>query len=148
MRNADAIAYFLAAADTVTDPLDILACRRVAAWLRWSDAFGATVTQEEAARLRKGGNLAELSRQILRRLLAEGFPRPAEDLTLSYLDDEESGIWRGGFILRELVQAETPARDQPRPMPAPVKPDCLQGKVMDPFAPPAPSPWNETSPIP
>ena len=58
MRNSSAIAQLIAASEAADDPLDRLACRRAAAWLRWCDGYGATLTEPEAARIGARGSLA------------------------------------------------------------------------------------------
>lgn len=92
MRNTYAVRRFLDAATIARDPLDATACRRAAAWLRWCDGFGATLTEGEAERLAQGGALGDCARQIIRRL-AEEFPAPPEDVALTYLDDDEGSGW-------------------------------------------------------
>jgi hypothetical protein len=87
MKNSDAIARLLSAAETAQDPLDELACRRAGAWLRWCDGFGATLTRHETERFAAGGALGEAARGLLRRL-AETYPAPPEDARLDYLADD------------------------------------------------------------
>ena len=91
MKNSYAISRLLTAAEVAKDPLDRLACRRAAAWLRWCDGYGATLSQSEADRVAAGGALGEFARGLLRRL-AESYPAPIEDVRLSYLDDDEEGV--------------------------------------------------------
>ncbi|WP_288960767.1 hypothetical protein [uncultured Sulfitobacter sp.] len=92
MRNTDAIRRFLDAATVARDPLDATACRRAAVWLRWCDAFGATMTDDETGHLAQGNALGEAARQLIRRL-SEEFPAPPEDAALTYLDDDEGSGW-------------------------------------------------------
>lgn len=87
MKNAEAIARLLSAAETAQDPLDELACRRAGSWLRWCDGFGATLTRPEAQRVAAGGALGEAARGLIRRL-AETYPVPPEDARLDYLADD------------------------------------------------------------
>lgn len=92
MKNITAIAAFLTAADKTHDMLDTTACHRAAVWLRWADAFGATLTEDESIRIAQGGALGDCARQLIRRLSDE-FPAPPEDGNLRYLDDDESTAW-------------------------------------------------------
>lgn len=124
MRNTHAIHRFLDAATIARDPLDATACRRAAVWLRWCDAFSATVTEDEAARLAQGGALGDCARQIIRRLAKE-FPAPPEDAALTYLDDDEGSGWmrnipdtpqasrtsRRGEPERNVTEVQSPFRD-------------------------------------
>ena len=87
MRNSEAIARLVTAAEAAHDPLDQLACRRAGSWLRWCDGFGATLTRPEAERISAGGSLGEAARGLLRRL-AETYPVPPEDAWLDYLADD------------------------------------------------------------
>lgn len=90
MKNAEAIARLVTAAEAAHDPLDQLVCRRAASWLRWCDGFGATLTRHETERFAAGGALGEAARGLLRRL-AETYPVPPEDARLDYLvDDDET----------------------------------------------------------
>ena len=88
MRNSEAIARLVTAAEAAHDPLDQLACRRAGAWLRWCDGFGATLTRSEAERFAAGGALGEAARGLLRRL-AETYPAPPEAARLDYLADDD-----------------------------------------------------------
>jgi|GEM_PF-2565387 hypothetical protein len=92
MRNTYAVRCLLDAGAVARDPLDATACRRAAVWLRWCDAFGATMTESEADHLAQGKALGEAARQLIRRL-ADEFPAPPEDAALTYLDDEEGSGW-------------------------------------------------------
>lgn len=96
MKNAHAIAMLIDAGGSATDPLDVTACRRAAVWLRWCDGFGATLTEVDATRFAKGGELGEAARSLIRRLYDE-FPPAPEDATLRYLEDEEDSSWKHGF---------------------------------------------------
>lgn len=87
MKNSEAIAHLIIAAEAAHDPLDQLACRRAGAWLRWCDGFGATLTRPEAERFAAGGALGEAARGLIRRL-AETYPAPPEDARLDYLADD------------------------------------------------------------
>ncbi len=87
MKNAEAIACLMTAAEAAHDPLDQLVCRRAASWLRWCDGFGATLTRPEAQRVAAGGALGEAARGLIRRL-AETYPVPPEDVRLDYLADD------------------------------------------------------------
>lgn len=106
------------------DPLDAIACRRAATWVRFTDAFGATVTGEEATRLAQGGALGETARQIIQRL-AEDFPTPNEDGSLQFLDDDEKDEgWVAAFrtLPRDPFSedvAPQPRRDDALPTPRP-----------------------------
>lgn len=121
MKNSHAISCLLAAAEVAKDPLDRLACRRAAAWLRWCDGYGATLTASEAARIAAGGRLAEVARALLRRL-AETYPGPVEDARLDYLEEGDGGDWSLGGIGGDVT---------PRP-PRPLK-ERLHERVKDPF---------------
>ena len=55
MKNINGITLLIQAAETADDPLDQLACRRAAAWLRWCDGYGAALTETEAQRIAAGG---------------------------------------------------------------------------------------------
>jgi hypothetical protein len=145
MKNAEAIARLLSAAETAQDPLDELACRRAASWLRWCDGFGATLTRPETERFAAGGALGEAARGLLRRL-AETYPVPPEDARLEYLtedDDTTSGLQ--GILLSSAAI--------PRPGCALREGGTLRGAlVKDPFEAvglgqgstdlPAPDPWS------
>jgi hypothetical protein len=98
MKNLQAIAALIKAAEVAEDPLDELACRRTAGWLRWCDGFGATLTLPEATRIAAGGALAEAARGLLRRL-AEQYPAPAEDFRLESLCDDNQTAWSMETIL-------------------------------------------------
>ncbi|MGK8233929.1 hypothetical protein ACLGGT_07075 [Roseovarius sp. MS2] len=123
MKNSTALAAFLTAADKTHDMLDATACRRAAVWLRWSDAFGATLTEDESIRISQGGALGDCARQLIRRLSDE-FPAPPEDGNLRYLDDDETTAWMQN-ILTGPDRKKTAAADDP-------------GKVESPFADIAP----------
>lgn len=97
MRNVEANRILLRAAEAAPDPLDATACQRAAAWLRWCDGFGATLTSEDSERLSKTGALGEAARGLIRRLFQE-FPAPSEDACLRYLVEEESGEWMERII--------------------------------------------------
>lgn len=92
MRNSSAIARLIAASEGADDPLDRLACLRAAAWLRWCDGYGATLTGAEATRIAAGGALAEAARGLIRRL-SETYPGPVEDARLDYLEEEDGAAW-------------------------------------------------------
>ena len=109
MRNSSAIAQLIVAAETADDPLDRLACRRAAAWLRWCDGYGATLTAPEAARIAAGGRLAEVARGLLRRL-AETYPGPVEDARLDYLEEGEGCDWSLGGIGSDVTLRPPPPR--------------------------------------
>lgn len=76
-----------------TDSLDRHACLRAAAWLRWMDAFGATIPTSAAEALHITRKPAEIARSIMAALVKSGLPTPPEDITLEYLagDDGDSG---------------------------------------------------------
>lgn len=132
MKNLHAISRLLAAAEAAKDPLDRLACRRAAAWLRWCDGYGATLTQSEADRVAVGGALGEFARGLLRRL-AERYPSPIEDVRLSYLDEDDGGA----TLPLEFAADVNPA---PVPVPGPRKKVAElmahRAKVDNPFAAP------------
>ena len=92
MKNSQAIANLISSAQATEDPLDELACRRAAVWLRWCDGFGATLTRPETDRLAAPGALSEVARGLIRRL-AEEYPAPAEDIQLACLHDDNGAPW-------------------------------------------------------
>jgi hypothetical protein len=116
MKNSDAIRALLDGADRANDPLDAVACQRAATWVRFTDVFGATITNDEAATIAQANSLGEVARQIIQRL-AEDYPTPNEDGSLHYLNDDESDEgWVAEF--RNLPQDPFEAMDQlPRPKP-------------------------------
>lgn len=124
MRNSEAIRALLDGADRAHDPLDAVACQRAATWIRFTDAFGATVTGDEADRLAQGNALGEVSRQIIQRLM-EDYPNPHEDGSLHYLDDDEQDEgWVAAFrsIPRDPFAddaAPQARRDDDLPTPSP-----------------------------
>lgn len=130
MKNLHAISLLLAAAEVAKDPLDRLACRRAAAWLRWCDGYGATLSQSEADRVAAGGALGEFARGLLRRL-AKSYPAPIEDVRLSYLDEDDGGA---------TLPIEFAAAVDPAPVPGPRKKVAElmahRSKVDNPFAAP------------
>ena len=145
MKNSYAISRLLAAAEVAKDPLDRLACRRAAAWLRWCDGYGATLSQSEADRVAAGGGLGEFARGLLRRL-AERYPSPIEDVRLSYLDEDDGGA----ALPTEFAVDVDPA---PVPVPGPRKKvtDLVAcgAKVDNPFATPEPRfPFSSDLPEP
>ena len=92
MKNSQAIAALISAAEAADDPLDELACRRAAVWLRWCDGFGATLTRPETDRIATPGALGEAARGLIRRL-AEEYPAPVEDIRLEFLNGDEGTSW-------------------------------------------------------
>ena len=126
MKNAEAIARLIAAAEAAHDPLDQLACRRAGSWLRWCDGFGATLTRPEAERISAGGSLGEAARGLLRRL-AETYPAPPEDARLDYLaDDDETASG-----LHDIARSSTAPPRQGRTR---REDDVVRGAVVkDPF---------------
>lgn len=124
MRNTDAICALIDGADRALDPLDAVACRRAATWIRFTDAFGATITADEADRLAQGGALGEAARQIIQQL-SEDYPAPQEDGSLRYLeDDEQDEGWMTAFrhIPRDPFRddaAPRGSRDANLPAPGP-----------------------------
>lgn len=111
MRNSEAIARLLSAAETAQDPLDQLACRRAGAWLRWCDGFGATLTRPETERFAAGGALGEAARGLLRRL-AETYPSPPEDARLDYLADDDETTSGLPDIARSSAATTKPGRSR------------------------------------
>lgn len=111
MRNSSAIAQLIAASEAADDPLDRLACRRAAAWLRWCDGYGATLTEPEAARISAGGSLAEAARGLIRRL-SETYPAPVEDARLDYLENEDDSSWSTDWQRCEQIPRPRPIRTQ------------------------------------
>ncbi|MGB0660219.1 MAG: hypothetical protein ACPGNV_08550 [Mangrovicoccus sp.] len=95
MKNSAAISALLHAADDVQDPLDKLACQRAAAWVRWCDGYGATLTNEETSVIKRTKSLGDVARMIIVRL-ARLFPAPPEDPEFQYMDDDGSG-WQHEF---------------------------------------------------
>ncbi len=94
MSNEHAIhALRAGAALYPSSSLDRHACLRAAAWLRWMDAFGATVNPVKAEALSATQRVAEIARAIIADLLKTGLPTPPEDITLEYLigDDGDGG---------------------------------------------------------
>ncbi|QOL82655.1 hypothetical protein [Pseudooceanicola spongiae] len=145
MRNSEAIACLVTAAEAAQDPLDQLACRRAGTWLRWCDGFGATVTRTEAERIAAGGALGEAARGLIRRL-AETYPAPPEDARLEYLTDDDETT----SGLQSIAQFSAATR---RPGREPREGDFVRGAVVkDPFGSvgiraggndlPAPDPWS------
>ena len=112
MKNTTALAAFLTAADKTHDMLDATACRRAAVWLRWSDGFGATLTEDESTRIAQGKALGECARQVIRRL-SEDFPAPPEDGSLRYLDDDESTAWMQNIPTDAWISKVQVAQDDP-----------------------------------
>lgn len=130
MKNSYAISRLLAAAEVTKDPLDRLACRRAAAWLRWCDGYGATLSQSEADRVAAGGALGEFARGLLRRL-AESYPAPIEDVRLSYLDEDD-----GGGTLPIEFAADVDSAPVPSPRKKVAELMARRAKVDNPFAAP------------
>lgn len=110
MKNTDAICALLRAADTAHDPLDRLACQRAAAWIRWCDGFGATITNDEASVMDQTHSLGEVSRMIVARF-SSLFPALPEDADLRHLDEEGSG-WQDEFR-RQAHQGQALRIDDP-----------------------------------
>jgi hypothetical protein len=110
MKNLRAIACLIAAAETANDPLDELACRRAAVWLRWCDGFGATLTRTEADRIAAGGALGEASRGLIRRL-AEEYPAPVEDIQLACLQGDDGAPWSVDAIADRTKHARSGPSD-------------------------------------
>lgn len=110
MKNSKAIGALLRAADNARDPLDKLACQRAAAWVRWCDGFGATITNNEASAIDHTRYPGEVSRMIISRL-SKLFPAPPEDPEFRYLDDDGSG-WQDEFrrhaYRRQAVRIDDP----------------------------------------
>ncbi|MBB4209323.1 hypothetical protein [Roseinatronobacter bogoriensis] len=92
MKNSEVLAKLITAAQSANDPLDELACRRAAAWIRWCDGYGATLTRPEADRIAAGGALGEAARGLIRRL-AEEYPAPIEDIQFLSLHDDDGTPW-------------------------------------------------------
>ena len=145
MKNAEAIARLVAAAEAAHDPLDQLACRRAGSWLRWCDGFGATLTRPEAQRVAAGGALGEAARGLIRRL-AETYPVPPEDARLDYLAEDGETMLGFQDIARSSDAAPKTAR-------AHREGEMLRDAVVEnPFKagagpsggsfPPAPDPWG------
>jgi hypothetical protein len=132
MKNLHAISRLLAAAEAAKDPLDRLACRRAAAWLRWCDGYGATLSQSEADRVAVGGALGEFARGLLRRL-AESYPAPIEDVRLSYLDEDDGGATLPIEFAAEVDPASFPV---PGPRKKVAELVACGAKVDNPFAAP------------
>jgi hypothetical protein len=109
MKNAEAIARLMTAAEAAHDPLDQLVCRRAASWLRWCDGFGATLTRHETQRFAAGGALGEAARGLLRRL-AETYPAPPEDARLDYLADDAETMLGFQDIARSSAATTKPGR--------------------------------------
>lgn len=109
MKNSEAIAHLVVAAEAAQDPLDQIACSRAGAWLRWCDGFGATLTRPEAARIAAGGALGEAARGLLRRL-AETYPAPPEDARLDYLADDDETTSSLHDIARSSAAPPKPGR--------------------------------------
>ena len=97
MTNTAAILALLASSEAAARELDRLVCLRAATWIRWYDAFGATLEANVQERLAAGGNLAEAARHITQQLLETGLPTPPEDAQLAYLRDSESN-WGSDFV--------------------------------------------------
>lgn len=96
MTNAEVIeALWRGAGAYPRSSLDAQACLRAAAWLRWMDAFGATVNPAKAETLRATSRRGEIARSIMADLVNTGLPTPPEDITLDYLSGEEGG---GGHV--------------------------------------------------
>lgn len=109
MKNSLAITALIEAAEAADDPLDELACRRAAVWLRWCDAFGATLTRPEANRIGAGGALGEAARGLIRRM-AEDYPAPVEDIQLECLQDDDGTPW----ALSSIAARATPLKRNDR----------------------------------
>lgn len=111
-----AISALLRAADDVHDPLDKLACQRAAAWLRWCDGYGATLTNEETSVIDETKSLGEVARMIISRL-SSLFPALPEDPEFCFEDDNYSG-WQDEFRRqnrqREPVHIDDPFRIAPK----------------------------------
>jgi hypothetical protein len=106
MKNSQAIANLISAAEAADDPLDELACRRAAVWLRWCDGFGATLSRPEADRIAAAGALGEAARGLIRRL-AEEYPAPVEDIRLEYLHDDDVASWSVAAIVDRAQRARS-----------------------------------------
>lgn len=109
MKNSQAIANLITAAEATEDPLDELACRRAAVWLRWCDGFGATLTGSEVERIAVPGALGEAARGLIRRL-AEEYPAPAEDTQLACLHDDDGSPWSIEAIVDQAKRARSATR--------------------------------------
>jgi len=112
MKNSQAIACLIAAAETANDPLDELACRRAAVWLRWCDGFGATLTRPEVDRIAAGGALGEAARGLIRRLVEE-YPGPVEDIQLACLHEDAGAPWSVEAIVDRAKHARSGSEAKP-----------------------------------
>lgn len=109
MKNSQAIAALISAAEAADDPLDELACRRAAGWLRWCDGFGATLTRPETDRIATPGALGEAARGLIRRL-AEEYPAPIEDIQFACIRDDGGAPWSVEAIVDQAKHARSVTR--------------------------------------
>ncbi|WP_127562820.1 hypothetical protein [Nioella ostreopsis] len=106
MKNSQAIANLITAAEATEDALDELACRRAAVWLRWCDGFGATLTRSEVERIAVPGALGEAARGLIRRLVEE-YPGPVEDIQLACLHEDDGAPWSVEAIVDRAREARS-----------------------------------------
>lgn len=109
MKNSLAIIALIEAAEAADDPLDELACRRAAVWLRWCDGFGATLTRSEVERIAVPGALGEAARGLIRRLVEE-YPGPVEDIQLACLHEDDGAPWSVEAIVDQAKHARSATR--------------------------------------
>lgn len=89
MTNEHVIQALRAGAALYPDGLDRCACLRAAAWVRWMDVFGATISPTKIEAMQQTRRVAGVARSIMADLLKTGLPTPPEDITLEYLTGDE-----------------------------------------------------------